>query len=83
MFLAVAAYATFATGVLPKWTGWIVAFTAAMLCIACVPAMYFGPVSYRGFYNAGGWGPTIIANFPPGNLVYSCQHHNAQKKGNH
>ena len=30
-----------------------------------VPAMYGGPVNYSGFYNAGGWGPAIVANFPP------------------
>jgi hypothetical protein len=27
--------------------------------------MYASPVDYSGFYNAGGWGPAIIANFPP------------------
>jgi hypothetical protein len=27
--------------------------------------MYGGPVDYRGFYNAGGWGPALVANFPP------------------
>jgi len=27
--------------------------------------MYGGPVDYTGFYNAGGWGPAIVANFPP------------------
>ena len=27
--------------------------------------MYGGPVNYTGFYNAGGWGPAIVANFPP------------------
>lgn len=64
LFLAVAGYATFATGVLPKWTGWI-AYVSAGLCVVCVPAMYFGPVDYYGFYNAGGWGPVIICNFPP------------------
>jgi hypothetical protein len=63
-FLAVAGYATFATGVLPKWTGWI-AYIGTALCVVCVPAMYFGPVNYYGFYNAGGWGPVIICNFPP------------------
>jgi hypothetical protein len=31
----------------------------------CIPAMYAGPVDYTRFYNAGGWGPAIIANFPP------------------
>lgn len=64
VFLAASGYATFGTGVLPKWTGWI-AYTAALLCISCVPAMYNGPLNYSGFYNAGGWGPAIIANFPP------------------
>ncbi len=64
MFLAAAGYATFATGVLPRWTGWV-AYIGAALCAACVPAMFAGAVNYRGFYNPGGWGPTIIANFPP------------------
>ena len=64
MFLAAAGYATSATGVLPKWTG-MVAYAGAALCAACVPAMYFGAVNYHSFYNAGGWGPAIIANFPP------------------
>ena len=64
MFLAAAGYATFATGVLPRWTGWV-AWIGVALRVACVPAMYCGPVNYTGFYNAGGWGPAIIANFPP------------------
>ncbi len=64
VFLGAAGYATFATGVLPRWTGWI-AYAGAVLCAMSVPAMYFGPVDSSGFYNAGGWGPAIIANFPP------------------
>ncbi len=64
LFLAAAGYATFATGVLPRWTGWI-AYVAAALCAVSVPAMFAGPLNYTGFYNAGGWGPAIIANFPP------------------
>jgi hypothetical protein len=64
MFLAAAGYATFSTGVLPRWTG-SVAYVGAALCLACVPAMYFGAVNNGGLYNAGGWGPAIIANFPP------------------
>lgn len=64
LFLAAAGYATFATGVLPRWTGWL-AYMAAALCAISVPAMYAGPLDYTGFYNAGGWGPAIIANFPP------------------
>lgn len=64
LFLGVAGYATFATGVLPRWTGWV-AYIGVVLCLACVPAMYAGPVDYTQFYNIGGYGPAIIANFPP------------------
>ncbi|HUK90135.1 MAG TPA: hypothetical protein VLZ81_07020 [Blastocatellia bacterium] len=64
VFLGAAGCAIFTTRVLPRWTGFA-AYVAAALCVACIPAMYFGPVNYRGFYNAGGWGPAIIANFPP------------------
>jgi hypothetical protein len=64
LFLASAAWATFDSGVLPRWTGWI-AVVAAASCVASVPAMYGGPVNPAGFYNAGGWGPAIVANFPP------------------
>lgn len=64
MFLGAAGYATFASGVVPRWTGWI-AYASAGLCAAAVPAMYGGPVDPSGFYNAGGWGPAVIANFPP------------------
>jgi hypothetical protein len=64
LFLGAAAWATFDSGVLPRWTGWI-AVTGAVLCAVSVPAMYGGPVDTTGFYNAGGWGPAIVANFPP------------------
>lgn len=64
LFLAAAGYATFATDVLRRWTAWL-AYIAAALCAISVPAMYAGPLNYTGFYNAGGWGPAIIANFPP------------------
>jgi hypothetical protein len=64
LFLAAAGYATFATSVLPRWTGWL-ACAAALLCLACIPAMYVGPVNSAGFYNAGGWGAALVANFPP------------------
>ena len=63
-FLAVAGYATFATKILPRWTGWL-AYIATLLCVLSIPAMYYGPVDPSGFYNAGGWGAAIIANFPP------------------
>ena len=64
MFLGAAAYATFASAVLPRYTGWI-AIVGVVLCLACVPTMYFGPVDYSAFYNPVGFGPAIIANFPP------------------
>lgn len=64
LFLAAAGYATFATAILPRWTGWL-AYAGAVLCVACIPAMYGGPADSGGFYNAGGWGAAIIANFPP------------------
>ena len=64
MFLAVAGFATLGTRILPAWTGWL-AFVGSALCLACVPAMYGGPVDYAGFYNAGSFGPALVANFPP------------------
>jgi hypothetical protein len=63
-FLGTAGYATFATGVLPRWTGWV-ACVGAALCATCIPAIYGGPIDFTGFYNAGGWGPVIIANLAP------------------
>jgi hypothetical protein len=27
--------------------------------------MFWGPADASGFYNPGGWGPAIVANFPP------------------
>ena len=39
VFLASAAWATFDSGVLPRWTGWI-AVAGTFLCAASVPAMY-------------------------------------------
>jgi hypothetical protein len=64
LYLAAAGYATFATGILPRWTGWL-AYVATLLSVLSVPAIYGGAVDPAGFYNAGGWGPAMIANFPP------------------
>jgi hypothetical protein len=64
LYLAAAGYATLATRILPRWTGWL-AYTATVLCVLSIPAMYGGPADSGRFYNAGGWGPAIIANFPP------------------
>jgi hypothetical protein len=62
LFLAAAGCATL--WLLPRWIGWL-AFTGAALCAASVPAMFGGAADIHGFYNTGGWGPVIIANFPP------------------
>jgi hypothetical protein len=64
LFLGAAGYATFGTGVLPRWTGWV-AYLGVGLCVASIPAIFGGPVDSTGFYNAGGWGPAIMTNFPP------------------
>lgn len=64
LFLGAAGYATFATGILPGWTGWL-AYIATALCAICVPTIYVGAVDYTKFYNVGGWGAAVIANFPP------------------
>ena len=63
LFLAAAGYATFAAGILPRWTGWL-AYAATLLCVISVPAMYGGRLDPSG-YNAAGCGAAIIANFPP------------------
>jgi hypothetical protein len=64
LYLAAVGYAILATRLLPQWTGWL-AYVATALCVVSIPAMYAGPADLAGFYNAGGWGPAIIANFPP------------------
>ncbi len=68
LFMAAAGWATLDSGVLPRWTGWI-AWISAVLCALSIPAMFAGPADASGFYNPGGWGPAIIANFPPVDLV--------------
>jgi len=74
LFLVSAAWATLDSGVLPRWTGWL-AYIAATMCLISVPAMFSGAVDAAGFYNAGGWGPAIIANFPPADVVPSRRRH--------
>ena len=66
--MAAAGWATLDSGVLPRWTGWI-AWISAVLCALAIPAMFAGPADASGFYNPGGWGPAIIANFPTVDLV--------------
>jgi len=64
LYMGTAAFATLATGTLPRWTGWL-ALVSAALCVLAIPAMYWGPADPTSFYNAAGWGAALIANFPP------------------
>lgn len=64
LFMASAGYAILATGALPKWIGWF-AWVSAILCVVAIPSMYSTLVDPNGFYNVAGWGPMLIANFPP------------------
>jgi hypothetical protein len=58
LLLASAGYATLATGVLPKWTGWV-AYAAALVNLVAAPSIY-GGTDYTGFYTASGY-VTFIA----------------------
>ena len=48
MFIGVAGYATFESGVLPQWTGWL-AYVGAALCAAC----YRNPVDVTVTFPRG------------------------------
>lgn len=59
---ATAAYLTFASGVVPRWTGVLAAVTA-------VSNLVWAPVAFGGtqpgsFLAAGGWGNALLAIFP-------------------
>ena len=58
LLLASAGYATLATGVLPRWTGWM-AYVGATINLAAAPSI-FGGTDYTGFYTASGY-VTFIA----------------------
>ena len=64
LFMGPAAYAILKTNALPRWLGWL-AWVSFVLCILSIPAMYGDSIDTKGFYNAAGWGPTIVANIPP------------------
>ena len=53
LLLASAGYATLATGVLPRWTGWV-AYACAVVNLVAAPAI-FGGTDYTGFYTASGY----------------------------
>jgi hypothetical protein len=57
LMLASAGYATMATGVLHKWTGWI-AIAAAVTDLAAAPSI-LGGTDITGFYTASGYAPFI------------------------
>ncbi len=58
LLLASAGYAILATGVLPRWTGWV-AYAAAIVNLVAAPSIY-GGTDYTGFYTASGY-MTFIA----------------------
>ena len=53
LLLSSAGYAILATGVLPKWTGWV-AFASAVVSLVAAPSIY-GGTDYTSFYSASGW----------------------------
>ena len=53
LLLASAGYAILATGVLPRWTGWV-AYASAVVNLVAAPSI-FGGTDYTGFYTATGW----------------------------
>ena len=53
LLLASAGYATLATGVLPRWTGWV-AYACAVVNLVAAPSI-FGGTDYTGFYTASGY----------------------------
>ena len=57
LMLASAGYATLATGVLHKWTGWF-AYAAALINLAVAPSI-LGGTNITGFYTASGYAPFI------------------------
>lgn len=64
VFMALAGYATLATGALPRWSGWF-AYACALACFAFVPSMFVKHVDLLGFYNPAGLGPEAFASgFP-------------------
>ena len=64
LFMGSAGFAILSTNALPRWIGWL-AWVSVILCFIAIPAMYGSVVDGERFYNAAGWGPSIIANVPP------------------
>jgi hypothetical protein len=53
LLFASAGYAILATGVLPRWTGWM-AYACAVVNLVAAPSI-FGGTDYTGFYTASGY----------------------------
>jgi hypothetical protein len=62
LIAAASGYVTFASGALPRWTGWV-AYAVAVLNLLALPTM-FGGTSDRSFVSAGGVGVAVFATFP-------------------
>ncbi len=67
LFVATAAYGTFESGALPRWTGWI-GYVAAALNIVSVFSLFGGTDPSR-FFSAAGFAPIAMGLFPL--LVYA------------
>ena len=61
LFLASASAVSLASGVLPRWVGWV-GFAAAVLNLVAVPSIY-GGTKFGGFYTATGYAPLILGTF--------------------
>lgn len=59
---ATAAYLTFASGVVPRWTGYLAAATAASNIAWAIVG--FNGTSAQSFFSAGGIGNALLAIFP-------------------
>ena len=57
LLLASGGYATLATGVLHKWTGWV-AYGASIINLAAAPSV-LGGTDITGFYTASGYAPFV------------------------
>ena len=55
-------YVILASGVLPRWTGWI-AYAVGLSNLVAIPSL-FGGTSDTAFFSAGGTGVAMIATFP-------------------
>lgn len=62
LFIAAAAFGTFASGVLPRWTGWV-GYAAAALNIISVFSL-FGGTDPNQFFSATGLAPIVMGLFP-------------------